>query len=209
MPGKLTCSTSRSSGLDGVNQARGCANTRTGRNMSTLILLVLKWSILLTVFVIGLSTKPQDLVYVVRRPGLLVRSLLSINFVMPLFAASLAAAVHLLPVMEITLIALSVSPVPPLLPKKARTATGESSYAIGLLVVVALLAIAFVPLAVELLGQAFGEATTISPEAIALIMARNVLAPLAAGLLVRYRARPFAERIARPLSVAAWGLLGA
>ena len=83
----------------------------------------------------------------------------------------------------------------------------KSSYAIGLLVVVALLAVVFVPFAVDLLGRAFGEATTIPPTAIALIVARNVLAPLGAGLLVHYSARPFAERIARPLSVVAWILL--
>lgn len=175
--------------------------------MSTLIPLVLKGSILLTVFVIGLSTEPQDLTYVVRRPGLLARSLLSINIFMPLFAASLVAAKHLLPVMGIILITLSVSPVPPLLPRKARNATGDSSYAIGLLVIAALLAVAFVPLAVDLLGWTFGKATTISPQAIALILARDVLAPLGAGLLVHYSARPFAERIARPLSVVAWILL--
>lgn len=171
--------------------------------MSVLISFVLKASILLIVFAIGLSTRPQDLIYVVRRPSLLARSLLSINIVMPLFAASLAAAAHLLPVVEIILIALSVSPIPPLLPKKARNATGKSSYAIGLLVVVAFLAIAFVPIAVDLLGWAFGAAATISPKTVALVLARNVLAPLGSGLLVRYGARPFAERIVRPLSVIA------
>jgi bile acid:Na+ symporter, BASS family len=187
--------------------SRDGGNTRTGCDMATLIPLVLKGSILLTVFVIGLSTEPQDLIYVARRPGLLVRSLLSINFVMPLFVTSLVAATHLLPVIAIILIALSVSPVPPLLPRKARKATGDSSYAIGLLVVVALLAVAFVPLAVDLIGRAFDAATAISPTAIASLLARDVLAPLGVGLLVHYSAPPFAERIARPLSIMAWILL--
>ena len=178
-------------------------NPRTSRDMSVLIFFVLKASILLTVFAIGLSTRPQDLTYVVRRPSLLIRSLLSINVVMPLFAASLAVAAHLLPVVEIILIALSISPIPPLLPKKARNATDESTYAIGLLVTVAFLAIIFVPIAVDLLGWAFGGAATISAKTVALVLAKNVVAPLGAGLLVHYSARSFAERIARPLSVIA------
>jgi bile acid:Na+ symporter, BASS family len=175
--------------------------------MAFLIQLVLKTSILLTVFAIGLSTRPQDIAYVLRRPGLLVRSLLSISVAMPLFTASMVAVTHLLPVVQIALITLSVSPIPPVLPKKARKTGGDASYAIGLLVVVALLAIAFVPLSVHFLGRIFGRQAEISPSTIASILATNVLAPMGAGLLVHYVAHSFAERIARPVSVLASILL--
>lgn len=175
--------------------------------MASLIPLVLKASIMLTVFAIGLSTRPQDLAYIIRRPGLLLRSLLSINVVLPLCAASMVALTHLQPVVEIVLISLSISPIPPMLPTKARKASGDASYAIGLLVVAALLAIAFVPLSVHFLGAAFGRQTHISPATVALILAINVLAPMAAGILVHHLARPFAERIARPLAVLASILL--
>jgi bile acid:Na+ symporter, BASS family len=168
---------------------------------------MLKASIVLTVFALGLSIKPQDVAYVIRRPGLLLKSLLSINVVMPLFAASMIALTHLEPVVMIALIALSVSPIPPMLPKKARKAAGDASYAIGLLVVVALLAIVFVPLSVHLLGGAFGKSAEITRTAIAVILAANVLAPIGAGLLVHHIARPFAERVAKPLSVLASILL--
>ncbi len=175
--------------------------------MATLIPLVLKASILLMVFAIGMSTRPQDVAYVLRRPGLLVRSLLSINVVMPLFAASMIAVTHLQPVVQIALISLSVSPIPPMLPKKARKTAGDASYAIGLLVVAAVLAIAFVPLSVHWFGRIFGRQTDISPATIALILAGNVLAPMGAGLLVRHLAGPFAERLSRPLSLLASILL--
>jgi bile acid:Na+ symporter, BASS family len=175
--------------------------------MAAVIHLMLKASILLTVFALGLSTRPQDVAYIIRRPGLLLKSLLSINVVMPLFAASVVAVTHLDPVVQIALIALSVSPIPPMLPKKARKAAGDASYAIGLLVVVALLAIAFVPLSARLMGWAFGKHVEISATEVALILAANVLAPMGAGLLVHYLARQFAERIARPLSLLASILL--
>ena len=175
--------------------------------MGFLIQLVLKTSILLTVFAIGLSTRPQDIVYVLRRPRLLVKSLLSISVAMPLFAASMIAVTHLQPVVKIALITLSVSPIPPMLPKKARKAAGDASYAIGLLVVVAVLAIAFVPLSVHFLGKIFGREADISPTTIALILATNVLVPMGAGLLVHHVARSFAEWIARPVSVIASILL--
>jgi BASS family bile acid:Na+ symporter len=175
--------------------------------MASLIPLALKASILLTIFAIGLSTRLQDVAYVMYRPGLLIRSLLSINVVMPVFAAFAIAVTHLQPVVQIGLIALSVSPIPPLLPKKARKAAGDASYAIGLLVVAALLAIVFVPLAVHWLGRAFATQSEISPKAIALIVAGNVLAPIGGGMLFHHLARPLAERMAKPLSSLATFLL--
>jgi bile acid:Na+ symporter, BASS family len=175
--------------------------------MASLIHLSLKASILLTVFALGLSTRPQDVAYIIRKPALLFKSLLSMNAVMPVLTASMIAVTHLEPVVQIALISLSVSPIPPMLPKKARKAAGDASYAIGLLVVVALLAIVFVPLSVHLLGWGFGRHVEISRTEISLILAANVLAPMGAGLLVHRFARRYAERMARPLSLLASILL--
>jgi BASS family bile acid:Na+ symporter len=144
--------------------------------------------------------------HVVRMPRLLLRSLFAINVLMPLFAAVMAAGLDLEPAVRIALLALAVSPIPPLLPKKAVKSGGDSSFAIGLLVVAALLAVAFVPVAVHVLGMAFGRTADIPPGAVALILVANVLAPLCAGLAISAFASGLAARIARPISVTA-GLL--
>ena len=94
-----------------------------------------------------------------------------------------------------------------MLPKKARKAAGDASYAIGLLVLVALLAIALVPLSVHLMGWAFSRHAEISRTDVGLILAANVLTPMGAGLVVRHVARKFAERIAVPISLFASILL--
>ncbi len=78
---------------------------------------------------------------------------------------------------------------------------------IGLLVAAAVFAIVFVPVAVDLLGMAFGRPAQISPAAVALVVAITVLGPLGAGLLVRRVADAFAERIAKPVFLVASGLL--
>jgi BASS family bile acid:Na+ symporter len=175
--------------------------------MASLIPLVLQASIILTVFAIGLSNRARDVLQIARTPGLLLRSLVSINILMPLFAALMAAAFALMPAVEIALIALAVSPIPPLLPKKAIKAGGDASFAIGLLAAAALLAIAFVPVSVHVLGIAFGKPAEIPPGQIASIMAANVLAPLCAGLAVSRFAGRLAARIAGPISVIAALLL--
>ncbi len=81
--------------------------------MATFIKLALKAGIVLTVFDLGLSASPQDAAYLFRRPGQLLRSLLSMNVIMPLFAAAMIAVFDLHPAVKIALITLVVSPIPP------------------------------------------------------------------------------------------------
>ncbi len=166
--------------------------------LQSLILLALKASIVLSVFAIGLESRFIDTVSLLRRPGLLVRSMLAMNVVMPLVAAAMAWAFDLPEAVEVSLVALAVSPVPPILPKKQINAHGEASYAIGLQVAIAALAALFIPLAVELLGLTFQRPLHISPWPIASLVLATVLAPLVAGILVRRLAPALAARFARP-----------
>ena len=177
--------------------------------LTTLIILALKTSIFLTVFGLSLQATMDAAFYLFRRPAELVRSLLSMYVVMPLFATALVAVFDLHPAVEIALITLAVSPVPPLLPKKGRKAGGPGDYVIGLLVAAALFAIVFVPLAVDLLGRVFGRPAQISVATIAQLVFTTVFLPLAAGIAVRHFAPAFADRIAKPISLVAAVLLPA
>jgi BASS family bile acid:Na+ symporter len=172
-----------------------------GMRLATLIPLVLQASIVLNVIGIGLNAGAQDATSLLRRPPQLLRSLCAMHVVM--LACAVALAVNFDPhrAVKIALVALAVSPIPPLLPKKTLKAGGEASYAIGLLVVVALLAIVFVPVAVELLGRAVGTPTHMSPSAVARLVLLTVLVPLVVGMAIRSLAAAFAARIARPVSV--------
>jgi bile acid:Na+ symporter, BASS family len=167
--------------------------------MAALILLAIKTSIMLMVFALGLSTRPKDLTYVISRPWLLARSILSIHLVVPLATALMISLFDLNPLVKMALISLAVSPIPPLLPKKTAKLS-DGSYGIGLLLVVALASILIVPLSVKLLGGAFGREAQFSISAVAIIIAENMLAPIAAGLVVRHFAGALAERIAKPIS---------
>jgi bile acid:Na+ symporter, BASS family len=176
-------------------------------DIETLLILALKSSIVLIVFGLALKATIDDALYLFRRPSMLFRSLLSMNVVMPLMAATLASAFALHPAVQIALITLAVSPVPPFLPQKELKAGGHASYAIGLLVAAGALAIVFVPLAVELLGRLFDRPVHISSGTIAQIVLISVLLPLAAGITVRKFAPAFADRIVKPVAVVAAVLL--
>src|SRR5262245_27548339 len=159
------------------------------------------------VFCVGLDTQRGDIVSLLRKPGLLFRSLLAMNVVMPVVAALLAVWFELYRPVEVALIALAVSPVPPILPGKEIKSGGTPSYAVALLAISALLAIVLVPALIDVIGRAFGRTVNVPISTIAKAVATSVLVPLLAGVIVRALAPSLAHRISRPLSIIGWVVL--
>ena len=110
----------------------------------------------LMVFCVGLHARIADLAYLVERPSLLVRSLLAMGVIMPAIAVGIALAFDLNHALKVALLALAVSPVPPILPGTQLKAGGRESYVVGLLASAALVSIVFVPSAVAVIGRIFG-----------------------------------------------------
>ncbi len=167
----------------------------TGHLVRTTLLL----SVLLIVFSVALRCTPRALTSLIRNPSLLVRSLISMNVLLPLFVALMVAVVELRPAIAIALVALSISPMPPFLPRKQLALVASEEYVIGLLGASSLLAIVLAPLTVELVGVLSTREFSVAPSAVAKIVAVTVLLPFLFGMIVR-RVRPaFAER-ASPLA---------
>ena len=124
--------------------------------MTGIILLVLKASIILSVLAIGLKSTFDDTTYLFRRPAHLVRALVSMNVLMPLLALVLALTFNFHPAVKIALVAISVSPVPPIFPNKAFKAGGAEKYTIGLLTAVATVSVIVIPIAMEIFGRILG-----------------------------------------------------
>lgn len=172
-----------------------------------LVVLVLQISIILTVLGFGLKATVGDLLYVVRRPSLLGRSLLAMLILVPILAVLLVRLFGFRPEVEIALVALSISPIPPLLPKREAKAGGQAAYGLGLMALFGLLSIVVVPASLALLGQAFGLPLGMSPSMIAGVMMKMVLIPLAVGVAIRAVAPSVADRLARPVGILATVLL--
>src|SRR5215471_3260106 len=164
-------------------------------SLTQLVILGLKASIALIVLGLCLKSKTGDLTFLLRRPSLLGRSLLSMNVIMPLLAAVIVSVMNLWPPVRIALVALMVSPVPPILPRKQLKVGGAQPYIYGLMVVEALLAVVLVPLSVLLLGTFFRFDARVSSSVVAKIVLLTILLPLAAGLVIRELAPAFAARI--------------
>jgi bile acid:Na+ symporter, BASS family len=153
-------------------------------DLKQIVVLALRISVLSIVFGFGLRATRDDLLYVVHRPGLLVRSILAVFVIMPVVAVVLARIFNFPQTVRIVLIALAVSPLPPILPRKESKAGGYTAYGLGLMAVLALLSIVAVPLAVELIARFTGQPFE-TPGSIVRTVLMSTLVPLAAGMVVR------------------------
>jgi BASS family bile acid:Na+ symporter len=167
------------------------------------LIAVIKISLVLAVFALGLSVTPRDLTYGFLRPGVLLRALLAMFVMMPAIAAIIAVSFDLAQPLEIALVALAVSPTPALQLRKASKSGGSESYAVGVLVATSLLAIIWIPLSLEILERIFAIPLEIHPLRIAGLVMTTVLTPLGAGIVVRALAPGFAHRAAAPCSTVA------
>jgi bile acid:Na+ symporter, BASS family len=176
-------------------------------SLTDLVQLTLQASIVLNVFGLGLRATHQDVTCLFRRPGMLARSLLPMFVVMPILAALIAGMFGLRPPVKIALVALSVSPVPPLLPRRTMRAGGEPSYTFGLLVAAALLSIVLLPVELESIGLAFGVPLRAPAAAMIKLVSVTVIAPLGGGILARSLAPQLVARIAKPILLVAMVML--
>jgi len=166
-----------------------------------LLLLVLQVSIVSTVFGFGLKATKDDLLYLVHRPGLLVRSLLAVFVIVPIAAIALAQIFDFRHTAEVALIALAISPLPPLLPQREMKAGGNHGYGLGLMATLALASIVTVPLWGEILERLLARPFAASPAAIARVVLIAALLPLVAGTTMRALLPSVADRIEKPVSM--------
>jgi BASS family bile acid:Na+ symporter len=148
-----------------------------------LVVLALKVSILMQVIGIGLATRWSDAIYLFTRPRLLWNSVLARNVAVPIIAVLLIKMFSFHGVVAITLGVLSVTPVPPLLPKSQLKGGARSEYVLGLLTSQSLLAIVLVPITVILMDWALGGEARFGPARVATLIVQTILIPLAIGML--------------------------
>lgn len=156
--------------------------------------LAFQLSIFVTVFGYGLGAKREDLLFVIRRPRVLVVSLLAMFVVMPVIALALEVYLDFPYATRIALVAIALSPIPQLLPKTARESGGRVAYAYGLGFAASAVSIVLVPALVDFVGRVMGRPLGLPFGTVALTLLPTVLLPLGLGLLVQRFAPRLADR---------------
>ncbi len=168
---------------------------------SEIILLLVKVSVVVSVFAIGLKSTLSDAFHLFRRPAQLLRAVLAMNVLMPLFALAVVMTFNLNPAVRLALVVLSVSPIPPILPNRAVKAGGKENYIIGLLVAISILSVIVIPITLEVFQWVSGKPLGISPGEVFVKVAVTVLIPLIVGILCRTLSVSIADRAAKPLAL--------
>jgi BASS family bile acid:Na+ symporter len=172
-----------------------------------LISLAFQVSLFATVFGYGLHADRDDLLYLFRRPRLLLLSIVAMFIVMPVVALMMEVYLDFPHAARVGLVVVALSPIPQLLPKDLVSAGGKSSYAFGLALAMAVLSIVISPFLVHFIGRLMNRPFDVGTGTIAGVMVPTVIVPLLLGLAVRRLLPKVAARIASPMVAAANVLL--
>jgi len=170
-----------------------------------LIRIAILISVVLIGIALGLRDATADAGYLLQRPGLLARSLVAMNLIMPMVALALVSSFNFKTPVQVALIALSVSPLPPVLPGK-RLNLRSHGYIYGIVVAAAVCSVVLVPLAASLLSTHF-HTQHVSAVKVFIVVLLTVLAPLLIGIALQRIGASRASSLAAVLSKIGTALL--
>jgi bile acid:Na+ symporter, BASS family len=148
----------------------------------TIVKLVVIAGIFLIVVSIGLRARPSDALALVRQPVLGTRAMVAMFVAVPAFVLMITALFPINQALRAALLAISVSPMPPILPKKELKAGADGDYTIGLQVLATLVSIAVVPFMLLAVSAVFGVTGSFPALAMSKTLAITVGVPLAVGM---------------------------
>lgn len=173
-----------------------------------LISIAFQVSVFATVLGYGMHSDRADVEYVLRRPRLLVLSLLAMFVVMPVVALAMEVYLDFPHAARVGLVVIALSPIPQLLPKNLVSSGGRSSYAFGLAFAVSVLSIVITPAMVHFIGRVMNRPFDVEVGAVAATLVPTILVPLAIGLAVQRLSAATAARLAGPTVAVANTILG-
>lgn len=175
---------------------------------ATLLSALDMLSVALVVAAVGLKSRlGLGLAFVRGRPGAAARAMLAMFVAVPAFVLLVTWLVPLERPVALALLALSVSPMPPVLPITERQVGGKPGYVAGTLLLAPMVAMVAIPLLIWVGGGVFGHRVDHDLAAALQVIVLTLGAPLLIGLLVKRHAPTLAARLVRPVSRLGSGLL--
>jgi len=170
--------------------------------MTPALLVVIKASIAALIFAIGLGSTLQDILYLSRRPMLLLRAVVAMYVLVPAAALLLVAIWSLPQGIKAAFLVLAVSAGAPLLPRKLGN-YGGGTFSVSLLVITSFASMIVVPVWIAMLARQFGVTADLSPVTVISRIVSAFLLPLAIGMAIGRIAPSLAGQFANWLAAAA------
>jgi len=152
-------------------------------DLEALVKTILLGGILLIVVSIGVRARPQDTLQLIRNPKLGLRAMTAMFVAVPAFVLIVTKFLPLDQPVRVALLALAISPMPPIVSKKEIKVGGDANYAIGLQVLGTLFSILVVPFLIMLFAKVFGMTVSFDPFGMSKLLIMTVGAPLLAGII--------------------------
>src|SRR5260370_38063792 len=146
---------------------------------------------------VGVSLPVRQIMAALRNVKLVSLALLANFALMPLGALLIARLLRLDEPLGIALLLLGTAAGAPFLPKLAGLAKSDLAFAVGLMVLLMVLTVGYMPVVLPLLL----EGVSVNPVKIARSLVLLMLLPLGAGLLVKARFGHVADRMRTPLNL--------
>ena len=145
---------------------------------------------------VGLGLTISEIIAPLRNFKLVLFALVANFLLMPLIAILIARVLRLEQPLGVALLLLGAAAGAPFLPKLASVARSNLAFAVGLMVLLMVLTVAYMPLVLPLLL----EGVSVDALKIAKSLVLLMLLPLAVGLVIKARWASFADRVRGPLN---------
>jgi BASS family bile acid:Na+ symporter len=169
-----------------------------------ILLYFVSLTIFTLMFALGVNHSFEQLTSLWRRPGLLLRSLLAVVFLVPMVVVLLLWVFDLPPAVATGLAVLAAAPGAPLTYKRSQMAGGDPTYTASLQLTLALLAVGITPLILAVFSSLFGLVIKgVTLFEVARQVAQVTFLPVIIGLSLQQFAPRLAEVLRKPVSMLA------
>jgi bile acid:Na+ symporter, BASS family len=175
--------------------------------ITSVILVAANVSLAMTMLCAGMGGLSGNTTYLIRRRGLFLRSLLSMSVLQPLFALWLCFAYDLRPAAMLALLAMAVSPMPPILPTGVLKVRGNRAFEVSLSYFTGILSVALVPASLWLFGRVLAVPLHVDLVVVIRFVTTSILLPLGVGFGLRRLSAETSARAVTPLTIGALGIL--
>ena len=155
---------------------------------------------------VGLGIVPREFLWLFQRPGLILKALVSVLVVVPAIAMGIARLLDLPRAAEIGLMVMAIAPGAPVALQRSLASGGHRSFAPGLQVTVALLAVVSMPVSIAVLNHVYSGTASVGPLQLARQVFIAQLLPLGLGVLAG-RYFPLASAWLKPRLDRVWKVL--
>ena len=164
--------------------------------LSKIVPVVMLVFVVSSMLAVGLSLTVNEILAPLSRGKLVFLALLANFVLMPLAALVIARVLRLDQPLGIALLLLGAAAGAPFLPKLASIAKANLAFSVGLMVLLMVLTVAYMPLVLPLLIRG----VSVDPMNIARSLLLLMLLPLAIGLGVKARFERVAQRVQPPIN---------